>query len=74
MGSEQQAKDLLALIDKSAQEIDVLDTRLKHYDSCLKVSYLEVTHSSPFLTILITFFCLYTTLLSRGVFRTLSDI
>lgn len=40
MGSEQQAKDLLALIDKSAQEIDVLDTRLKHYDSCLKVSYL----------------------------------
>lgn len=40
MGSEQQAKDLLALIDKSAQEIDVLDTRLKHYDSCLKVRYL----------------------------------
>lgn len=37
MGSEQQAKDLLSLIDKSVEELDVLDGRLTNYDDCLKV-------------------------------------
>lgn len=37
MGSEQQAKDLLSLIDKSVEDLDVLDNRLTKYDECLKV-------------------------------------
>ncbi|XP_066926565.1 exocyst complex component 1-like isoform X2 [Clytia hemisphaerica] len=36
MGSEQQARDLLSLIDKSVEELDVLDNRLTSYDDCLK--------------------------------------
>lgn len=39
MGSEQQAKDLLSLIDKSVDELDVLDNRLTKYDECLKVRF-----------------------------------
>ena len=38
MGSEQQAKDLLALIDKSIDELDVMDNRLTLYDDQLKVN------------------------------------
>ncbi|XP_012556350.1 exocyst complex component 1 isoform X1 [Hydra vulgaris] len=36
MGSEQQAKDLLSLIDKSADELNILDKRLQLYDHCLQ--------------------------------------
>jgi len=36
MGSEQQAKDLLSLIDKSVEELNVLDDRLCSYDDSLK--------------------------------------
>ncbi|XP_057312969.1 exocyst complex component 1-like isoform X2 [Hydractinia symbiolongicarpus] len=36
MGSEQQAKDLLSLIDKSVEELNQLDDRLTFYDDCLQ--------------------------------------
>ena len=40
MGSEQQAKDLLSLIDKSVEELNQLDDRLTYYDECLQVNVL----------------------------------
>ena len=39
MGSEQQAADLLSLIDKSVDELNQLDDRLTYYDSCLQVCW-----------------------------------
>ena len=37
MGSEKQAKDLLTLIDRGLNEIDMLDVRLASYDEMLQV-------------------------------------
>ena len=39
MGSENQAKNLLALIDRGLDELDVLDKRLSNYDEMLLVSF-----------------------------------
>lgn len=43
MGSEQQAKDLLGLIDDSVEKLAVLDKRLTNYDEYLQVSP-EIRH------------------------------
>ena len=38
MGSEKQAQNMLALIDRSLTELDLLDERLGRYDEMLIVS------------------------------------
>ena len=38
MGSEKQAQNMLTLIDRSLNELDVLDKRLGRYDELLIVS------------------------------------
>ena len=54
MGSENQAKNLLALIDRGLDELDILDKRLSNYDEMLLVSFFEVP---LYITILIVFTC-----------------
>ncbi len=38
MGSQEQAKALLTLIDRGLEEVNLLDTRLANYDELLQVN------------------------------------
>ena len=52
MGSEKQAQDLLSLIDRGLNELDLLDERLGRYDEMLLVCITQENYYFPFLFIL----------------------